>query len=53
VYAFSPRDGGWVQLSIGGRTEEQAWQAALMLWDLLVLTGDYVSIDAKGTIRFR
>ena len=53
LYAFSPRDGGWVQLGITGRTEEQVWRAALMFWDLMVLTGDYVSIDAKGTIRFR
>ena len=53
VYGYSPRDGGWARLHIGGRTEEEAWRAVLMFWDFMVLAGDYESITVKHTIRFR
>ena len=62
VKALSPRDGGWVRLGSYGaggeggsfyfRTEEQGWHLLCMLWDLMVDSGDYLTVDVERTIVF-
>ena len=50
---FSPRDGGWVRFGGGWRNEEDAWQSVQLLWPLIVLSADYVTVDVVRTIKFR
>ena len=53
VRAFSPRDGGWVRLALDYfYTEESAWIGVILFWDLMVMAGDYTTVDVKRTIRF-
>ena len=62
VKALSPRDEGWVRLGSYGaggeggsfyfRTEEQGWHLVCMLWDLMVDSGDYLTVDVERTIVF-
>ena len=53
IVALSPRDGGWVRFGNQCRSEELGWKAVEFLWDLMVLAGDYVTVDVKKTISFR
>ena len=57
--ALSPRDGGWVRLSNPRdgqswfQSEEDAWLFIEAFWGLIVLHGDFISLDVRRTIRFR
>jgi hypothetical protein len=57
IRAFSPRDGGWVRM-LGLRpqghynSEEMAWKCVCAFWDLMVMSGDYLTIDVVKTIAF-
>ena len=53
VYAVSPRDGGLVRFFRYFKTEKSAWEAIVLIWDMMVAAGDYSSIDVKRTIAFR
>ena len=50
--AFSPRDGGWVLWFRQFRTREAAWVWAIKMWDLAVLSGDYITLDVVRTVAF-
>ena len=63
VKALSPRDLGWVRLGSYGaggeggsfyfRTEEQGWHLLCMvLWPLMVDSGDYLTVTVERTIVF-
>ena len=63
VKALSPRDLGWVRLGSYGaggeggsfyfRTEEQGWHLLCMvLWPLMVDSGDYLTVTVERTIIF-
>ena len=51
---FSPRDGGWVRFGFFRycSSEEMAWESICWLWDLMVLAGDYITVDVRRTIAF-
>ena len=51
VRALSPRDGGWVRLFFGEfDCEEDAWKSVILMWDLMVCSGDYTTVDVVRTI---
>ena len=52
VKALSPRDGGWVRWHGYWHKEEDAWNFVRLLSPLIVLSGDYVTIDVQRTIVF-
>ncbi len=52
AYAFSPGNGGWVRFNFGARTETEGWTFVEQFWDLMVLAGDYETVDVKRTICF-
>ena len=52
VKAFSPRDGGWVRMFGAFRSEEAAWTAVTLFWDMMVRAGDYQTIKVVKTIAF-
>ena len=63
VKALSPRDLGWGRLGSYGaggeggsfyfRTEEQGWHLLCMvLWPLMVDSGDYLTVTVERTIVF-
>ena len=52
VLVLSPRDGGWVRHGGHFRTEEAGWQYMEVFWNMLVMAGDYVTLDVKKTISF-
>ena len=55
VLALSPRDEGWVRhhlIAPHFPSEENAWVAVIYFWDLMVLSGDYITIDVRRTIVF-
>ena len=50
INALSPRVGGWVRCFGQFRSEDLAWQRVEMFWDLMVLHGDYVTVEVVRTI---
>ena len=55
VLAFSPRDGGWVRVDLIAPyflSEEDAWNAVILFWELMVLHGDYITVDVRRTVIF-
>ena len=52
VRAFSPRDGGWVRHGNHWKDEEAAWTFVTLMWPLLVLADDYVTVEVVKTIAF-
>ena len=53
VRALGPRDGGWLRFFGSFHTENAAWTAVEMFWDLITGAGDYETIDVVGTISLR
>ena len=53
VLAFSPRDGGWMRIFDTFKVQRYAWQAVEFFWQLMVLHGDYETVEVKRTIAFR
>ena len=53
VLAFSPRDGGWVRIFEQFNVQRKAWQAVIFFWPVMVLSGDYETMEVKRTIAFR
>ena len=53
VRALSPRDGGWKRVFRQFRTGEEAWLAVTQFWPLMVLSGDYVTVEVLRTVSFR
>ena len=51
--ALSPRDGGWVRLGGNHCSEKRAWKFVEVMWPLLVLHEDYVTIEVVRTITFK
>ena len=52
---FSPRDGGWVRfegMDGAWRNEEDAWRFIQLIWPLMVLSADYVTVNVVRTIQF-
>jgi hypothetical protein len=33
-------------------SQEAAWQGVLLFWDLMVLAGDYITVDVVRTVAF-
>ena len=52
VKAYSLREGGWVRIFNNFKTEELAWEAVQLFWEMLVLQGDYKTITVIKTINF-
>ena len=56
IKAWSPRDGGWVRFLPEGfsnfKSEEIAWEAIQFFWHMMVLAGDYVTVDVVRTTAF-
>ena len=52
VRVLSPRDGGWVRMFRYFPSEELAWSCVQAFWRLLVLSGDYITVDVVKTIAF-
>lgn len=57
IRAFSPRDGGWIHFQgvqpLGHYDSEfDAWTCCELFWGLMVLSGDYVTLDVVKTIAF-
>jgi len=51
VRALSPRDGGWVRLFFGRYFRmEDGWKSVILMWDLMVGSGDYTTVDVVRTI---
>jgi hypothetical protein len=51
VRAFSRRE-GWVRLFNQFPDSETAWTAVVFFWNMMVLAGDYSTIEAIRTISF-
>ena len=54
IKALSPRDGGWVRFlpDSNFKSEEIAWEAIQIFWHMMVVAGDYVTVDVVRTIAF-
>ena len=52
VRALRPRDGGWVRLFGQFDRMEDAWKLVILMWDLMVRSGDYTTVDVVRTISF-
>ena len=52
VRALCPRDGGWVRVFHYFRSQQHAWQLVQLMWDMMVMAGDYVTVDVFRTIKF-
>ena len=50
--AYSPHDGGWVRIFGNFKTEELAWEAVQLFWEMLVTHGDHKTIEVIKTIKF-
>ena len=51
---MSPGDGGWVRFFFWVPREylrmEDAWKSVISMWDLMVCSGDYTTVDVVRTI---
>ena len=58
IRALSPRDGGWVRVlwplpdARHSPREDMCWTMICFFWDMMVMAGDYVTVDVKRTIAF-
>ena len=52
VKVLSPRDGGWLRWGGYWATEEDAWQFIQIVFDVMVLHGDYLTVNVQRVIRF-
>ena len=52
VRALSQRDGGWARVFGYFRSERLAWLAVRLIWSMMLLSEDYVTLEVLLTIAF-
>ena len=59
IRCLSPSDGDdedghcWTRIVGHFHSDEDAWRGVETMWDMMVLAGDYVTVEVVKTIAFR